>query len=228
MSTMDIPQDERFECSRGHLHEGVEAYDVYCIRGCPDHCGCYQYNSKSGRKIQQLARRERRVSEKEKWLSEEEARLDNMSLLLEARNSVVSIREAAVRISEEGFERKKNELLATESRFDTIQDWCENTSTCAQDGSSSDSYERESCSDSNGSFQPTRELVSGEIPRRRRSFHSDHSMRRHDAPNRRRISGSVSQRHLHRQDSNQPTIRITPPDADLHSVPNDSGNYYEY
>ncbi|KAK6600334.1 hypothetical protein H4I96_07660 [Botrytis cinerea] len=210
MSTMDIPQDERFECSRGHLHEGVEAYDVYCIRGCPDHCGCYQYNSKSGRKIQQLARRERRVSEKEKWLSEEEARLDNMSLLLEARNSVVSIREAAVRISEEGFERKKNELLATEN------------------GSSSDSYERESCSDSNGSFQPTRELVSGEIPRRRRSFHSDHSMRRHDAPNRRRISGSVSQRHLHRQDSNQPTIRITPPDADLHSVPNDSGNYYEY
>ncbi|TEY62358.1 hypothetical protein BOTCAL_0163g00010 [Botryotinia calthae] len=223
---MNIPQNERFECSRGHLHEGVEAYDVYCARGCPDHCGCYQHTSKSGRKTQQLARRERRVSEKEERLSEEEARLENMRIIIQALDTVVSMREAALRISEEGFERKKNELLATGSRFDRLQDWCEDASTYAQDGSSYGSYGRESRSDSNGSLQLTHELDSGEIPRRHPPFYSDHSMRPHDAPSHRRRSGSVSQRHS--RDSNQPTIRITPPDADLHSVSNDWGSHYEY
>ncbi|KAF5872409.1 uncharacterized protein Bfra_005768 [Botrytis fragariae] len=233
LSTMQVLQEGRFECSRRHLHKVAEAYDIYCIRSCPDHCGCYQHTSESGRKIQQLARRERKVferemkvSEREVKVSEEEDRLADMSKYLEGRNSVISLREGSLERAEEELERRKNELLASRSWSEQIEDWAANTSNCAQDGSSYGSYGRKARSDSNGSLQASNALDSRERLRCRRSSHSDRPMRPHDAPNHPRRSSSAS--HHYRQDSHQPAIRITPPDPNIQSIPGDWGNRYEY
>ncbi|TGO44546.1 hypothetical protein BCON_0500g00030 [Botryotinia convoluta] len=159
-------------------------------------------------------------------VTEEEDRLANMSKYLEGWNGVISLREASLESAEEEFEKKKNELLAPRSWFEQIQDWPENTSNYAQDSSSYGSYERKPRSDSNGSLQPSRALDSGERSCRRRSSHSDRSVRPHEAPSRTRRSSSAS--HHHRHDSNQPAIRITPPGINTHSTPNDWGNLHEY
>lgn len=218
----------------------MEIHNFYCTRGCPDHCGCYHHTSESGRKIQQLARRERRVSEREikvseiemkvsereMKVSEEKDRLANMSKYLEGRNGVISLREFSLERAEADLESKKNELLAPKNWFEQIEEWSENTSKCAQDGSSYGSYGSKPRSNSNGSLQPTRALDSGERLPRRRSSHSDRSMRPLDAPSHTRRSSSAS--HLNRHDSNQPAIRITPPGIDTHSIPNTWGNRYEY
>ncbi|TGO40221.1 hypothetical protein BHYA_0040g00290 [Botrytis hyacinthi] len=110
----------------------------------------------------------------------EEDRLADMSKYLEhwgnvisLRKTVASSRDASLKRAEEEFERKKNELLAPKNWFEQIGEWSENTSKCAQDGSSYGSYENKPRSHSNGSLQPTRALDSGKIPRRRRSFHGD-------------------------------------------------------
>ncbi|KAF7903561.1 uncharacterized protein EAF01_006610 [Botrytis porri] len=223
---MQVLEEVRFECSRRHIHKVAETYGAYCFRGCPDYCSCYEHTTERGRKIQQLARRDRKVSEREMRVSEremkvieEEDRLANMSKYLEGRNSVISLREGLLERAEEEFERKKNELLASRKWSEQIQVWSENTSKCAQDGSSYGSYGRKHYSDSNGSLQPSRALDSGERPHRRRSSHSDRPMPPHDAPNRPRRSSSAS--HHHRQDLIQPAIRITPPDPDIHSIPSD-------
>ncbi|TGO23827.1 hypothetical protein BPAE_0120g00050 [Botrytis paeoniae] len=176
--------------------------------------------------IHKLAMRERRVSERERRVSEDEYRLDNMSKNLEERNGVIFLREASLERAEEEFKWKKNELLAPKSWFEQIQDWSENTSNCAQDGSSYGSYGSKPRSNSNGSLQPSRALDSGERPRRRRSSHSDCPTRPHEESSRTRRSSSAS--HHRRHDSNQPAIRITPPSIDTHSIPNAWGNHYEY
>ncbi|KAF7945797.1 uncharacterized protein EAE97_004835 [Botrytis byssoidea] len=230
---MQVPQEETFQCSRRHIQKKVEAYTDYCIRGCPEYCGCYRHTSESGRKTQKLARRERIVSEMEIKVTREKDRLADRSTFLEhwnnmisLRSAVVSSREALLEKAKEEFERKKNELLAPKSWFEEIAEWSENTSQCAQDGSSYGSYGSKPRSNSNGSLQPTRALDSGERPRHRRSFHGDRPTQPHEEPSRARRSSSAS--YHHRQDSNQPAIRITPPGIYANSIPNDWGNNYEY
>ncbi|KAF7886419.1 hypothetical protein EAF00_010522 [Botryotinia globosa] len=230
---MQTPQEETFQCPRKHIHKKVEAYTEYCIRGCPDHCGCYRHTSESGHKIQQLARRERKVSEREIKVAEEKDGLADRSVYLEQWNNVISLRstvissrEALLEIAKEEFERKKKELLPPKSWFEQIEEWSENTSQCAQDGSSYESYGRKPRSNSNGSLQPTRALDSGERPRHRRSFHGDRPTQPREEPSRARRSSSAS--YHNRQDSNQPAIRITPPGIDTHSVTNTWGNFNEY
>ncbi|KAF7854429.1 uncharacterized protein EAF02_011604 [Botrytis sinoallii] len=210
---MQASHEETFKCSRGHVHKKEETHTKYCIRDCPDYCKCHWHISEIGHNTQELARRERRVSEREIRVAGEEDRfamyVEHWNNEISIREAVVSSRKASLEIAEEEFERKKNELLAPKNWFEQIEEWSQNASECAQDGSS---YGPD------GWLQPTRALDPGERPHHRRSSHGDHPTRPHEELGRPRRASSASHRHHH--DSNQPAIRITPPDPNIHSVPN--------